>query len=66
MELKIKVTYIDTYGSGQMMAKIFIIYGWYNFANDLSMQGIPENALLKVEVIADANDLNTQDLTESM
>ena len=60
MEQKVKVTYLDF---GAIRAKIFCIFGWYNIANDLSTNGIQEQSVLKIEVIVDALEANTEDLT---
>jgi len=62
---KVKITYFDL-GMHCMMAKIVMIYGWYDLQNQMMNNGIQESSVLKVEVIVEADPMNTEDLTEAM
>lgn len=64
MEIKIKVTYFDMFGYQQIAAKIFIIYGWIDLTNQLSVNGIPEQGIIGIEVVLDADEQNIIDTTK--
>jgi len=66
MEVKIKVTYFDVFGgTNAVMAKIIRLYGWYDLQNQLNMNQIQENAVLKIDVIIEAVEYNTINTTEN-
>lgn len=61
MNTKVKITYFDY---GTIRAKITMMYGWYDLQSQIINNGIQENSVLKVEVIADADPMNIEDTTE--
>jgi len=65
MNQKVKITYFDL-GMNCMMAKIVMIYGWYDLQNQMNCHNIQENSVLKVEVMVEADTINTEDMTEAM
>lgn len=65
MNQKVKITYFDL-GMNCMMAKIVMICGWYDLQNQMMNNGIQETSVLKVEVIVEADPMNTEDTTEAM
>ena len=66
MEAKVKITYFDVFGgTNAVMAKIIRLYGWYDLQDQLSMNQIQENAVLKIDVMIEAGEHNTIDTTEN-
>ena len=66
MEVKVKITYFDVFGgTNAVMAKIIRLYGWYDLQNQLSMNQIQENAVLRIDVMIEAGEHNTIDTTEN-
>ena len=57
---KIKVTYIN---SGIIRAKIIIFDDWFSIFNKAQNTGIYLNDILKVEIVIEAEESNTDDLT---
>ncbi len=64
MEKKIKVTFFQ---SGMpVQARIFIIYGWSDLPNQMTIQGIMEETVMKIEIVLEASNANTFDTTKEL
>jgi hypothetical protein len=57
MEIKLKITYINTYGN--IMAAIVTVQGYYDLSNQILNSGIIESSVLKIERILEASSENT-------
>ena len=53
MQKKIKVTYLE-YGQIQQKV-IFLNNGWYNLPNDLQMNSIQEDHILRIDVVQESD-----------
>ena len=63
MNKKIKITYFPV-GNQIVEAKIIFLDGWYNLQHLLGMNGIPEEGVIKIELVLDASNENVFDTTE--
>ncbi len=59
METRVKITYLDMYGSNKVLAKITNIWGWQDLPNKFSQLGITENRVIRVERVLTATDNDT-------
>lgn len=60
MEIKVKITYLDFYQTSRVCAKIIVLFGWYELSSKLSMFGISDNQIIKIERVLEASDEDTQ------